>query len=148
MSVCPRRAKAELVALILIAGCAAPPEPAPEPGPDLGRLANLLRKGRDAETAGNGDAAGRFYEEAVRDFPRFQGQTEEELLHWLRRLLLNNVADFTRLYHETGKRQVSREVPLERDDSSAERGGGPPTRPAEVSASKPAARKVRTTTKA
>lgn len=57
------------VALILIAGCAAPPETAPAPDPDLGRLANLLRKGRDAETAGNGDAAGKYYEEAVRDFP-------------------------------------------------------------------------------
>jgi RNA polymerase sigma-70 factor, ECF subfamily len=62
--------------------------------------------------------------DAVRDFAHFQGHTEGELLQWLRRLLLNNLADFTRLYRETDKRQIEREVPLEGGDSSAERGGG------------------------
>jgi RNA polymerase sigma-70 factor (ECF subfamily) len=50
--------------------------------------------------------------EAVRDFERFHGSTEAELLAWLRRLLLNNLVSFTRLYRQTGKRQVEREVPL------------------------------------
>ena len=62
--------------------------------------------------------------EAVRDFARFQGNSEDELLHWLRRLLLNNLADFTRRYRETGKRQIELEIRLEGGDSSAERGGG------------------------
>jgi RNA polymerase sigma-70 factor (ECF subfamily) len=62
--------------------------------------------------------------EACRDFARFQGDSEAELLQWLRRLLLNNLADFTRLYRDTDKRQFEREVALEAGDSSAERGGG------------------------
>ena len=62
--------------------------------------------------------------DAVRDFAHFQGNTEAELLQWLRRLLLNNLADFTRQYRATDKRQIDREVRLEGGDSSAERGGG------------------------
>jgi RNA polymerase sigma-70 factor (ECF subfamily) len=62
--------------------------------------------------------------DAVRAFGQFRGQTETELLQWLRRLLLNNLADFARLYRQTGKRQIDREVHLETGDSSAERDGG------------------------
>jgi RNA polymerase sigma-70 factor (ECF subfamily) len=56
--------------------------------------------------------------DAVRDFGRFQGGTEAELLAWLRRLLLNNLTDFTRRYRETDKRQLGREVPLRAGDSA------------------------------
>ena len=45
-------------------------------------------------------------------FAQFQGQSEAELLQWLWRLLLNYLAEFARLYRETGKRQVGREVAL------------------------------------
>jgi RNA polymerase sigma-70 factor, ECF subfamily len=62
--------------------------------------------------------------DAVHDFGRFQGHTEAELLQWLRRLLLNNLADFTRQYRETEKRQVEREVRLGAGDSSADPAGG------------------------
>jgi RNA polymerase sigma-70 factor, ECF subfamily len=61
--------------------------------------------------------------EACRDFGRFHGGTEEELLQWLRRLLLNNLADFARQYREAGKRQLDREVALAPGDSSAAAGG-------------------------
>jgi RNA polymerase sigma-70 factor (ECF subfamily) len=61
--------------------------------------------------------------DAVRDFGQFHGQTEDELLQWLRRLLLNNLADFVRRYREAGKRQIDREVPLPGGDESADRGG-------------------------
>jgi RNA polymerase sigma-70 factor (ECF subfamily) len=57
--------------------------------------------------------------DAVRDFAQFQGQTEAELLQWLRRLLLNNLADFVRKYRQTDKRRVEREVPLQGGDESA-----------------------------
>ncbi len=50
--------------------------------------------------------------EAHRDFDRFQGQSERQLLAWLRRILLHNVADFVRHYRGTAKRQVRREVPF------------------------------------
>jgi RNA polymerase sigma-70 factor (ECF subfamily) len=49
--------------------------------------------------------------EAGRDFPRFRGTTQEELLGWLRRILRNNVANIHRHY-EAEKRLVDREVPL------------------------------------
>jgi RNA polymerase sigma-70 factor, ECF subfamily len=48
---------------------------------------------------------------AGRDFPRFQGASEAELLNWLHGILHNNVANVHR-HFETEKRQVSREVPL------------------------------------
>ena len=57
--------------------------------------------------------------DAFRDFPQFQGGTEAELLQWLRRLLLNNLADFTRQYRATAKRQVEREVALDAAGSAA-----------------------------
>jgi RNA polymerase sigma-70 factor (ECF subfamily) len=61
--------------------------------------------------------------DAIRDFGHFQGQSEGELLQWLSRLLLNNLGDFIRQYRGTGKRQIDREVRIDQDDSSDERGG-------------------------
>lgn len=57
--------------------------------------------------------------EAQRDFEDFQGLSEEELLAWLRRILLNNLADVRRRYRTAGRRQISREVAF-RDVLSAE----------------------------
>jgi RNA polymerase sigma-70 factor (ECF subfamily) len=50
--------------------------------------------------------------EALRDFERFNGSTEAELLAWLRRTLLNNVVDAVRRFRDTGKRRLSREIDL------------------------------------
>jgi RNA polymerase sigma-70 factor (ECF subfamily) len=50
--------------------------------------------------------------EALRDFGRFEGRTEDELLAWLSRILLHNLANVARHYRDTGKRDVAREVPL------------------------------------
>lgn len=74
--------------------------------------------------AGASDLVQQTLVEAVRDFDRFHGDSETELMHWLRRLLLNNLADFTRHYRTTEKRQVDREVVLGGGDSSADQGGG------------------------
>jgi RNA polymerase sigma-70 factor (ECF subfamily) len=58
--------------------------------------------------------------DAVKDFGRFQGDSEAELLLWLRRLLLNNLVDFTRRYRDAARRDVGREAPLAgASDSSA-----------------------------
>jgi RNA polymerase sigma-70 factor (ECF subfamily) len=57
--------------------------------------------------------------EAQRDFARFQGTTEAELLAWLRRLLLNNAGTFARRYRDTDKRAVNREVALPGEGFSA-----------------------------
>jgi RNA polymerase sigma-70 factor (ECF subfamily) len=58
--------------------------------------------------------------DAVRGFAHFQGDSPDELRRWLRRLLLNNLVSFARRYREAGKRQVSREVPLEIGDSATD----------------------------
>jgi RNA polymerase sigma-70 factor (ECF subfamily) len=50
--------------------------------------------------------------EAQRDFAQFHGAGEEELLAWLARILLNNLANVTRHYKGTERRALDREVPL------------------------------------
>jgi len=56
------------------------------------------------------------YLEARRDFKRFQGATDRDLLAWLRQILLNNIRDAARQYQSRQKRQVGREVQLDRCD--------------------------------
>jgi RNA polymerase sigma-70 factor (ECF subfamily) len=59
--------------------------------------------------------------EALRDFPRFAGTTERELLAWLRRILARNLADQVK-HHKakirTFERQESLEGLLERSSSA------------------------------
>jgi RNA polymerase sigma-70 factor (ECF subfamily) len=76
----------------------------------------------DADLHAKGGASDLVQEtflEAQRDFARFQGTSEGELLAWLRQILLNNVANFTRRYRSTGKRAVSREVAVQGGDSAS-----------------------------
>lgn len=47
--------------------------------------------------------------EVKRDFGRFTGSTQVEFQAWLRRLMLNNIANIVRGYRETEKRDVARE---------------------------------------
>ena len=56
---------------------------------------------------GASDLVQQTFLEAQCDFARFQGSSEDELLAWLRRLLLHNLGDFTRRYRDTSKRAVS-----------------------------------------
>jgi RNA polymerase sigma-70 factor, ECF subfamily len=84
-------------------------------------LLRIANEGVGADVQAKGGASDLVQEtflEAHRDFARFEGNTEADLLAWLRRLLLNNVSNFARCYRGTGKREVGREVPLERGDSS------------------------------
>ncbi len=73
---------------------------------------------------GASDLVQETFVEAQRDFGRFHGSSAEELRAWLRRLLLNNMANFTRQYRGRAKREVGREVSLEAGGSSHERGAG------------------------
>jgi RNA polymerase sigma-70 factor (ECF subfamily) len=59
--------------------------------------------------------------EVQRDFGNFHGDSEAELLAWLRQLLLHRVGKLRRRYRDTQKRRLGREVALGGDDSS----GGP-----------------------
>lgn len=54
-----------------------------------------------------------FYE-AHRDFPGFRGASPEEFLGWLRRILMNNLLRAVELHVKAAKRDVRREVPLDR----------------------------------
>ncbi len=63
--------------------------------------------------AGASDLVQDSFLEAHRDIARFQGQSVDELLGWLRRILLHNVADFARQYRETAARRISREQAMD-----------------------------------
>ena len=49
------------------------------------------------------------------EFSRFRGQSEPELLSWLRRMLLNDLTDLRRKYEQSGKRAIAREERLAGD---------------------------------
>jgi RNA polymerase sigma-70 factor (ECF subfamily) len=63
--------------------------------------------------------------EAHRDFAQFQGQTEAELLSWLRRVLATGLADELRRYRGTRRRDIRLErelaAELERSSQALER---------------------------
>jgi RNA polymerase sigma-70 factor (ECF subfamily) len=63
--------------------------------------------------AGASDMVQETFLEAYRDFDQFHGSTQEELLAWLRCLLLHNVANFARRYRDTAKRRLDGETSLE-----------------------------------
>jgi RNA polymerase sigma-70 factor, ECF subfamily len=68
--------------------------------------------------AGASDIVQETFLEAQRDFHRFQGSTQEEFRGWLRRLLLNNMANTARRFKGTSKRDPRREVVLDQSDST------------------------------
>jgi RNA polymerase sigma-70 factor (ECF subfamily) len=87
----------------------------------------VARRELGDELLGKGGASDLVQEallDAVRDFDRFQGNTEEDLLRWLRRLLMNNLIDFTRQFRDAQKRRAAREAPLLGAGSSADLDGG------------------------
>ncbi len=67
---------------------------------------------------GASDLVQETFLEAQRDFQRFHGTSEEELLAWLRQVLLNNLCNFARQYRKTAKRDVGREIELQAGRSS------------------------------
>jgi RNA polymerase sigma-70 factor (ECF subfamily) len=72
--------------------------------------------------AGDSDLVQETFLEAHRLFTRFQGTSSADLLGWLRAILKNKAATFSRRYQGTDKRQVTREVPL---NALAEQPGQP-----------------------
>jgi RNA polymerase sigma-70 factor (ECF subfamily) len=61
---------------------------------------------------GASDVVEETFLEALHDFGQFQGRSENELLAWLRQILLHNLANLSRQYRDTDKRQIQREVVL------------------------------------
>jgi RNA polymerase sigma-70 factor (ECF subfamily) len=66
---------------------------------------------------GPSDIVQETFLKAGRHFEHFEGQSEEDLLAWLRRILLNSLANLGRQFLDTDKRRASRELALPRDDS-------------------------------
>jgi RNA polymerase sigma-70 factor (ECF subfamily) len=73
--------------------------------------------------AGASDLVQDTFVEAHRDFAVFRGRSEEELLTWLRQILLHNLANVRRQYRATEKRQVQREVSIDSAPEKELRGG-------------------------
>ena len=71
--------------------------------------------------AGASDLVQDSFLEAKRDFGQFTGKSSEEFQGWLRRLLLNNVANVIRSYRGTDKRDISREAPAALSDLNGTR---------------------------
>jgi RNA polymerase sigma-70 factor (ECF subfamily) len=93
-----------------------------------GYLLLIAQQEMDPELQAKGGASDLVQEtflKAHRHFGRFHGDTEAELLAWLRRMLLNNLIDFRRLYWETAKRQANKEIPLAAGGSSCEQAPEP-----------------------
>jgi RNA polymerase sigma-70 factor (ECF subfamily) len=93
-----------------------------------GYLLLIAERELDPALRGKGGASDLVQEtflDAQRGLDQFRGDTEAELLGWLRRLLLNNLVSFTRQYRGTDKRQIGREVVLRSGDSSCVGRGEP-----------------------
>jgi RNA polymerase sigma-70 factor, ECF subfamily len=74
----------------------------------------LLIAGRELDArirskVGSSDLVQETLLEAQQHFARFHGTTREELLRWVRRILLRNIANATRRYLATTKRSADRE---------------------------------------
>jgi RNA polymerase sigma-70 factor, ECF subfamily len=67
---------------------------------------------------GASDIVQETFLDAQRAFAQFHGTSEDELLAWLRHLLLNNLSDFRRRYRGTDKRNADREIQYDGSTSS------------------------------
>lgn len=63
--------------------------------------------------AGGSDLVQETFLEAQHDFGQFQGRTRDDLLAWLRGILLHNLADFNRRFRSTAARQIAQERDLD-----------------------------------
>jgi RNA polymerase sigma-70 factor (ECF subfamily) len=86
--------------------------------PYLLRIAGEVLDPRLQAKGGASDLVQETFVEAVRDFGEFTGDSEAELLVWLRHHLRYRVAKFIRRYREAAKRAAGREVPLDAGSSS------------------------------
>ena len=92
-------------------------------------LALLARLNIDARLQGKVDASDLVQEtflKAHRNFGQFRGNTEEELVSWLRQILTNNLANLVRHYLGLKRRDVrlERQLAAEMDRSSRLMDGG------------------------
>src|SRR5262249_23617082 len=72
------------------------------------------------EKGGASDLVQQTFLEAQTAFPRFQGGTQDELLAWMRKLLRNNLIDFTRRFRDVAKRSSEREVAIDAQETPSQ----------------------------
>jgi RNA polymerase sigma-70 factor (subfamily 1) len=72
------------------------------------RVGNLLKA-----KIGASDLVQEISLEAHRDFAKFRGERFDELLAWLRAILLHNIANAARRFQVAEKRKLARELPLD-----------------------------------
>ncbi len=83
----------------------------PAPGSAPGREPTPRAVCVDGQTVKTTEMGGeRGYDGAKKNFHAFRGNTQAELLGWLRCILLNSTANLPRIYCDTEKREVGREV--------------------------------------
>jgi len=78
-------------------------------------LTLVAHRGLDPQLKGKvspSDIVQETFLEAQRDFACFQGQHEDQLLAWLTRILVHNMANVARRYRGTESRDIQREVSL------------------------------------
>src|SRR6056297_236782 len=76
-------------------------------------IANREMEGRLKSKAGASDLVQETILEAYCGFERFRGESEAEFYCWIRRILKNNLSNFTRCYGDTRKRRAELEVSIE-----------------------------------
>src|SRR3954464_15639191 len=79
----------------------------------------------EADLQGKGspsDVVQETFLEAQQDFGQFHGERKDELLAWLGRILVNNLANASRRFRATDMRDLRREVPLAVPDSAGRPG--------------------------
>jgi RNA polymerase sigma-70 factor (ECF subfamily) len=76
-------------------------------------MANEELDGHLRAKIGASDLVQETFLKAQGHFDGFHGETEGELLQWLRRILLNHLANTNRQFQGTEKRALGREVPIE-----------------------------------
>jgi RNA polymerase sigma-70 factor (ECF subfamily) len=77
--------------------------------------------------AGASDLVQETFVEAQRIFARFEGGSPAELHAWLRAILRNKMANFTRYYRDAARRRVGQEVHLDEGTSPPEPPAAGPT---------------------
>ena len=83
-------------------------------------VANQVLPHELRQKAGASDVVQETLLQVKKNFDRFQGTSERELMAWLRGVLMNNVQEITRRFLKTEMREIQREVSLDQGLSGAE----------------------------
>ena len=78
-------------------------------------VANCTIDSQLRQKVGASDLVQDTFLEAQRDFAQFRGATEREFYAWLTQILINRLRNTARSFRYTLKRDLDREIPIEKD---------------------------------